>query len=236
MPGRFLWTAVLLLPMTAYAQGGRDPLEGSAALGYLATSGNTDSTNANANFDLRYTPGEIWHYIFTAAAVGASRDGLTTSEAYWAGAKAQRDYSETDYLFGSVDWKKDRFSGYSDQISEAIGYGRRLMNTERHVLNLEGGAGARQSTLSTGVDQKETIVRAGIEYVLSLSETSNFTQRALVEVGDENTFSESVSRLSTRVMNDIALVLSYTIRNNTDVPVDRERRDTFTSIALEYAF
>jgi putative salt-induced outer membrane protein len=234
VPKKLILAATLLLPLSLQAQ--TEPFTGRAALGYLATSGNTESTNANATFEAEYSPGEIWHYLFNANAVGASTGAGTTAEAYWAGAKAQRDFNEFDYLFASVDWKKDRFSGYEEQLSESIGYGRRILNSDRHTLSAEGGVGARQSTLSTGIDQNETIVRGALDYVLTISETSQFTQRVLLEIGDENTFSESSSKLSARIINDIAVVLSYTIRNNSDVPVGRENRDTFTSIALEYTF
>ena len=33
-----------------------------------------------------------------------------------------------------------------------------------------------------------------------------------------------------------SVVLSYTIRNNSDVPVGTEKTDTFTAVALEYTF
>lgn len=236
MHGRIWWTAALLMPVTIFAQTSTDPISGSAALGYLATRGNTDSTNANAAFELDYNPGGVWHYLSYANAVGASASGTSTAEAYWAGVKAQRDFSEFNYLFGAVDWKKDRFSGYRDQLSEVLGYGRRIMTTERHVLSAEGGVGARQSTLATGESQDETILRGGLDYVFTISETSSFSQLVLLDIGDENTFSELTSKLSTRIVGDASLVLSYTIRNNSDVPIGTEKRDTFTSIALEYGF
>jgi putative salt-induced outer membrane protein len=231
-----VWGVSLFVASTAHAQAPGDPLFGKVALGYLATSGNTESTNANTGFQLDWAPNGTWSYQFAATAVGASRDRETTSEAYQAGAKALREYSEANYFFAAVEWKKDRFSGYQDQISESLGYGRRIIESPRQQLNAEIGAGARQSTLATGEGQNEAILRSALNYVFTISETSDFNQRVLIEAGEDNTYSESISRLSTRVMDDVALILSYTVRYNSDVPVDRENQDTFTSIALEYAF
>jgi putative salt-induced outer membrane protein len=234
--GRMLWAAALLAPVAVHAQTGADPISGKAALGYLATRGNADNTSANASFELDYNRGGIWHYLTNANAVGATSSDATTAEAYWAGIKAQRDFSETNYLFGALDWKKDRFSGYRDQLAEVLGFGRHLITNERHVLSAEGGAGARQATLATGESQDETILRGSLDYLFTISETSSYSQTAMFDVGNDNTFSEFVSKLSSQIVGDASLVLSYTIRSNSDVPVGTEKRDTFTAIALEYAF
>jgi putative salt-induced outer membrane protein len=45
-----------------------------------------------------------------------------------------------------------------------------------------------------------------------------------------------VSALRARLLNDVGLVVSYTVKHNSDVPLGREKTDKFTSIALEYAF
>jgi putative salt-induced outer membrane protein len=138
----------LTAPLLAQAPAPADPLVGSASLGYLSTSGNTESTNANASFEATWDLDGPWTHDWTALAINARTDDITTAESYAAGYKAQRDFSEASYLFFSADWRQDRFSGYDQQVSEAIGYGRRLIDNERHMLALEGGAGAKQSDLS----------------------------------------------------------------------------------------
>jgi putative salt-induced outer membrane protein len=142
----------------------------------------------------------------------------------------------TDYLFFSGDWRQDEFSGYDKQVTEAVGYGRRLIDTARHTLALEGGLGAKQSDLVTGEELDEGIVRGGLDYLLRISETSEFSQKLLLEQGDDNRYTESTSALKTRIVGNLALVLSYVIKNNSDVPVGIEETDTFTALSLEYGF
>jgi putative salt-induced outer membrane protein len=161
---------------------------------------------------------------------------VTTAESYSAGYKAQRDFSETSYLFFTGDWRQDRFSGYDQQISEAIGYGRHIIDNPRHMLALEGGAGAKQSDLVTGEELDEAIVRGALDYLWTITETSQFRQKLLIEQGDENRYTESSTALKATVVGNIAVVLSYVIKSNSDVPVSIEKTDRFTSIALEYAF
>lgn len=223
-------------PPAAPAAPAADPLTGSATLGYLATTGNTESKNANAALKVDWDRGGMWVHGWTAQFVSARTDGITTAESYAAGYKAQRDFSETSYLFAAADWRKDRFSGYDEQLSETVGYGRRLIDNERHMLAVEGGAGAKQSTLAGGTDVDDAIIRGGLNYLLHISETSEFEQRLITEIGDENTYTESVTALRARIIGELAIVLSYTIKNNSDVPAGIEKTDTFTAISVEYAF
>jgi putative salt-induced outer membrane protein len=227
---------LLILAASAGAQPPADPVTGGAALGYLATSGNTESTNANGSFKLLWDRGGLWSHEWNALAVSARTDDVTTAEAYAADYKARRAFSETTYLFAAADWRKDRFSGYDEQLAETVGYGRRLIDDDRHTLAVEGGVGAKQSTLVDGTELDEGIVRGGLDYVLRLSESSEFNQKVLTEIGDENRYTEFVSALRARVFGDVALVLSYTIKNNSDVPVGIEETDRFTAISLEYGF
>jgi putative salt-induced outer membrane protein len=213
-----------------------DPLKGQVALGYLATSGNTESTNANGSFGLLYSRTR-WNHEFDLTAVAATTAETTTAEAYSAGYEARRLFNEGDaYLFTSLDWRKDRFSAYDREISETAGYGRRLINQGRHVLNGEIGGGARQASLIDGTERSEGIVRAAMDYVLTLSETTGFKQDLVIESGSSNTSVEAISALRARLIGDIGLVLSYRIKSNSEVPAGRVGTDRFTSISLEYAF
>lgn len=213
-----------------------DPFVGNIALGYLATNGNTESTNANASFDVTWDLDGPWKHDWSALAISARTDDVTTAESYSAGYKAQRDFSATSYLFFAGDWRQDRFSGYDRQVSETVGYGRRIIDNPRHMLALEGGAGAKQSDLITGEELDEAIIRGGLEYLFTISENSTFSQELILEQGDENRYTESTTELKTNVVGNIAVVLSFVIKSNSDVPVGIERTDRFTAVSLEYGF
>lgn len=213
-----------------------DPLVGTVALGYLSTSGNTDSTNANASFKLTWDRGGTWVHNWSALAISARTNGVTTAEAYAAGYKAQREIGEKAYLFASGDWRQDRFSGYDRQATEAIGYGRKLITTDKQTLSVEGGIGAKQSTLIDGTDTDEGIVRGGLDYLIHLGENSEFNQKLLLESGSDNRYTESTSALKAKIRGNLALVASYIIKSNSDVPVGVEKTDRFTAISLEYGF
>jgi len=227
---------VLAAPaLAAEEEEDKSPWAGKAVLGYLATSGNTDNSNLNSAFEISYTRND-WMHRFKASAINATEDESTTAEAYEAGWKSERNLSETNYLFGQLNWRKDRFSGYDTQFSQTVGYGRRLIDQEKHQLNAEIGAGARQSDLVDGTEESEIILRGGLDYTWKLSETAAFAQILTVESGSENTYTESVTRLSAALVGNLALVASYTIKNNSDVPPLTEKTDRFTAVSLEYTF
>ena len=215
--------------------GQEDPWSGTVTLGYLATSGNTESSSLNTGFEVGYTTGK-WFHRLKGKAVNSTQDEETIAEAFELGWKTEYSFSEFNYAFGRVDWRKDRFSGYDHQISETVGYGRRIIDSERHTLNAEIGAGARQSETQFGDSESDIIVRGAADYTWRFSETAEFLQELSLESGETNTYLESVTALKATLIGDLALVASYTIKNNSEVPVGTEKTDTFTALSLEYAF
>lgn len=222
-------------PTTAAAAESDEGWSGKATLGYLATSGNTESSSLNSGFGIAYLVGR-WTHGLELKAINTTEEDQTTAEAYSAAWKSEFNLTERDFLFGRVNWRKDRFSGYDQQLSESVGYGRRLIDTGVHFLNAEIGAGARQSELVDGTSESGVIVRAGVNYRWQFAATAAFTQDISTESGEENTYIESVSALKASLIGDLALVVSYTLKNNSEVPAGSENTDRFTAVSLEYAF
>lgn len=225
------------------------PWSGSIAAGYAKTSGNTDSSAANANAEVRYDKAR-WHHIVAGTAIGtasrANRDepSNTTAEAYWAGAKSMYDLTERYYAFGSIDWYKDRFSAYDWQLFEAIGLGWRILRGPDFFLDLEGGVGATQSEFETGESQDSAIGLVRGLFSWKLSENATFSERAGVRSGSNNTYVDSITELKANLTGALALVVAYTVRYNSETTLDTsvdppqnfDKTDTFTTVSLEYAF
>ncbi len=229
--------ALAITPLSLFAEEAEEqsPWAGKATLGYLATSGNTENSTLNTGFEVGYTSGQ-WAHLLEAAAISASEDEVTTAEAYDLGWKSERKITDHDFLFGRLQWRKDNFGAFDTQFSQSVGYGRRLIENDKHKLNAELGVGARQSELQLGGKEDETIFTAGAYYKWELSETAEFRQDLTVEAGDENTYTESVTAISAKLLGELALVASYTIKNNSDVPPLAEKTDTYTALSLEYTF
>lgn len=211
------------------------PLSGMVKLGYLATTGNTETSSLNTGFDALYKFTR-WEHAVAASALKSSENKVSTAEAYEAAWTSRWNMTERDFLYGRLSWRKDLFGAFRTQHSETLGYGRRILDTGVHTLNLEAGVGARQSEDQSGIEDDETILTGGLNYRWAFSETARFEQTLAVEAGDKNTFSESVTSVSSTLVGSLALTASYTIRNNSDVPIGTLKRDTRSAIALEYGF
>lgn len=212
-----------------------DPLEGNVKLGYLATSGNTETSTLNTGFEASYTINR-WKHQASAAVIYSEENKVATAEAYEAGWISGWDLTERDFLYGRLNWRKDRFGGFNTQFSQTVGYGRKILTGKVHTLTGGLGAGARQSEDQLEVSTNEFIITGDLAYKWQFSETAEFDQTFAVEAGDSNTFSESVSSVSTTLIGAFRLVASYTIRHNSDVPVGTEKKDTRTAISLQYDF
>jgi putative salt-induced outer membrane protein len=201
----------------------------------LATSGNTENSTLNTAVEVGYSIG-AWAHFADAFAITSSENEVTSAKAYELGWKSERKLTDHDFLFGRLQWREDRFGGYATQFSQTLGYGRRLIDNDKHKFNVELGLGARQSELQSGLKEDETIITAGGYYKWVFSETAEFRQDLTTEAGDQNTYLESYTAVSAKLFSNLALVFSYTIKHNTDVPPLAEKTDTYSALSLEYGF
>jgi putative salt-induced outer membrane protein len=219
----------------------QSPWSARISLGYLASNGNADSTSSTAEFELGYDISR-WHHLLSGGGFGSSEDNETTAENYNLGWKSSYDYSEFNYAFGSVDWNKNRFSGYPEQTFALVGYGRRVLNGETFILNLEAGVGySKQEKVIddlTGATEDEDggVGRLGGDFTWNFSDSGAFEQTLYASVASANTYWESVSRLRADLIGRLALGLSYTIQANSDVAPGIKKTDTFTAITLDYSY
>lgn len=209
---------------------------GEAALGVLTTSGNSETRSINGKLELVYAS-EAWKNSFGASAISSADDEGSTAERYTVGNKLDYNFSPRDYAFGAVEFEKDLFGGIKQRTSETVGYGRHILTGPRHLLDAEIGGGARQTEeQDTGERYDDFIGRFAGKYQWNLTETSTFLQTLKVESGESNTFTESVSELRLSIIGNLFAGISFTARNNSDVPPDTKKTDTFTAVNLNYNF
>ena len=211
------------------------PWSGNVSLGFLSTSGNTETTTYKTSFEIAYEL-DKWKHTLSGGSNGTEDTGESTAESYQLAWKSDYSFTERDYLFGLLNWNKDRFAGVVEQGSISAGYGRRVIDNPSHTLNLEIGAGYRDSDRSDGTNETSGIARGGLDYTWIWSETSGFDQKLNIEAGSDNTYIESVSAVRAKLVGDLNIVLSYTIKHNTDVPPGSEETDTLSAVSIEYAF
>lgn len=220
---------------SASRDGRTDGLFGAVALGYLATTGNTDSSNLNGQVSIGHVGG-IWRNAATLKALRGSNNGITTGEEYSFNGQSDYRIGEWDYLFLALNFAHDSFGPYRRRATEVVGYGYRLIATDDHLLDAQIGVGARQAREQAGPTQREGIVASRIQYDWKINPTTVFTERISVEGGPSNTYAESVTAVTANLRGALALSVSYTVKYNTDVAPGLERTDTSTAVSLIYGF
>jgi putative salt-induced outer membrane protein YdiY len=69
-----------------------------------------------------------------------------------------------------------------------------------------------------------------------LSPSAMFTQTATVERSAVNVHSSAETALSTKINGTMQMKAAFVIRNDSNVPIDKKKTDTQTSLTLVYSF
>nr|WP_245904526.1 DUF481 domain-containing protein [Halomonas lactosivorans] len=209
---------------------------GEAELGYTHLSGNTDSQTLIGKSRLTWLTGRLTHTL-RGEVRNVARDGETSAEQYLLSGRERYDFDGPHYLFGFARWEKDRFSGYDQQVTTIGGYGRDVIDTDRHRLSLEGGPGFRHDRVEGEENDSLGVAYSALDYQWTLSDYSNVRQELSVEATDENTTSRSVSSLTARLNSRLSLRLSHEIKHNSNPPEIADARTDHTSnVTLLYTW
>ena len=234
--------ASLLAAGAVFAAEESEGWQSSAELGIVNTTGNSETSTVNAKFNSK-KDGEEWRHSVALSALGTSTTDTatdiktTSAEKYAFNGKSDYKFNEFDFLFISLDHEKDRFSGYEFETTVAVGYGRRLVNDDDLTFDVEIGPGSRRvEDATTGLTETDAIVRTGAKLNWKISETATLTEDLTADFSSEFDTIKSVTALTAKVNTSLALKVSLTIKNNSEVPVGTEKTDTETAVTLVYSF
>lgn len=211
------------------------PLTLEIEAGAVLTDGNTRTRTGKGNVSARYETGR-WRQSAMVEALYAEDRERTTAQRLAAAAKSDYKVAEFDYLFLTGRYESERFTGFDYRVSEAAGYGRRVLHTRRVTLDLEAGPGGRHTRSEDGRHEDELIGRAAARLAWNLSTTAAFTEAVRFEAGENGTDTESETALRSQVIGNVAMKLSFTIRHRSEVPAGTRRTDTVTAVTLVYTF
>ena len=207
----------------------------SAEIGYVSTSGNTNTETLNAKAMVS-TDREQWRHKVEVTALNASDEDVTTAEKYTVEGQSDYKLKDPNYLFGNIAYENDKFSGYQYRVTESIGYGRRVIKEKDLTLDLEIGPGARQSKLDNGDTESESMLRGAAKLNWTISKTSKFAEIVTIEAGEDVTITKSATSLSSQINGSLLMKLTYIYKQTSDVPVGVDDTDTETAVTLVYSF
>lgn len=212
-----------------------DIWKGSAELGYISTTGNTETETVKAKGSVTKEV-EKWRHTADASALKSEENEITTAEKYALGWQSDYKFSKHNYFLGSIDYEDERFSGYDYRITETVGYGHRTIDEKNLTLDLEIGPGARQSKLEDGSSEDEFILRGKGKLLWTISPSSKLGEVLKVDFGEDATVTISTTELTTKINTSLAMKVGYVYKHTSDVPAGVEKTDTETTITLVYSF
>ena len=220
----------------------KSPWKSSVELGFIRTTGNTETQNLAAKADVTYEV-DKWRYNGYAEGYGSEAEDDTgntvvSAERYELSGKSDYKFNEYDYAYGLVKLQKDRFSGFEYEHIVSFGYGRKAIKQDNMELDLEIGPGERffKVDLPGAESDKEALLRLAANYWWQITANSKFTQKLSTDIGEEITSTESITGIQANINSTLALKFTYTVRNKSKVPADTEKTDTEAAMTLVYSF
>ena len=111
------------------------------------------------------------------------------------------------------------------------------------TLDLEIGPGVRffETTaillpVTPSVSDNDPLVRVAAKYLWKVSDNATFTEDLSSDIGSDVTITKSVTALQANINSTLAMKISFTAKNTSDVPVGSKKTDTETAVTLVYSF
>jgi putative salt-induced outer membrane protein len=227
--------------VAADAEKEKSPWKSSVELGFIKTTGNTETQTTALKADAVYEV-DKWRHTGHAEGYGQNSkdevtgDSVVSAERYELSGKSDYKFTELDYAFGLVKLKKDLFSGFEYENTISLGYGRKIIKQEDMELDLEIGPGIRFFKIDNGESNNEALLVLAGKYWWAITDNSKFIQELYFDIGEEYTDSKSITGVQANINKTLALKFTYTIRNKSEVPVDTEKTDTEAAMTLVYNF
>ena len=212
---------------------------GSLGLGWVATSGNTDTSTLGLDFALERKP-EPWGLTLLARGNQAENNGETTAENYLVSARAVRKLSTRWDAFGGLAWAKDPFAGFDSQTVASAGATYLAVESKRHLLTLDAGLAY---TWEDRVPPAEDVDFAGgllgLGWEWTLSKNSKLVERLvfLPNFDDSSDWRlNSMIALEAAVNSWLALRLGFDLRYRNQPIGDADSTDTTSTASVVLNF
>ncbi|MGM0453969.1 MAG: DUF481 domain-containing protein [Thermodesulfobacteriota bacterium] len=247
-----LWPTLLALfficcAQPVFCQTGTEPtgFTGEGELGYLMTSGNTETQSLNARLGIMHET-ERWQNKLESEAVYGSEESqetgedVTTNQRFLVSGKSSYRFDRRNSAFGLAVYDDDRFSGFKYQLTFSAGYNRQIIDSESMSWEAEIGPGYRYNKLeddeATDTDEGEAIVHAGTLFAWAISDSATFTEDISVDSGADNTITRSATSLKLKINDRLSTKISFHLKHTSDVPPEKDKTDTETALTLVYGF
>lgn len=234
-----LRTSVLVMAVLAVAPASAQDAErvydASVALGYVGTTGNTETTTFNSEVLFTYRQAR-WIHNAKFQGLASQENEATRAERYYFENKSDFALDDDQYLYGKASYTDDRFSGFDYQATVSAGYGRYLLRRDNYDIQGFLGSGYRRNQIQNIGSEGEMIFSIGENANWRISDNSRLVQSFTTDIGEDLTVSRFEIGLESNIIDRIATKIAFQLRNTSEVPEGNKKTDTQTSVSLVYTF
>ncbi len=229
-------------------------ITGSAELGFLYKTGNSNSGDMKSGVDLHFESGQ-WLSLLNVDLLIKKADveddngdtHFITTDQKWT-FTSQTNYSlgsgEKNYIFGNIWYEDSEFNSFVNQSSVSTGWGRHWYKSNKASLWADIGPGYKRDLFKQTASEPEKtkdswIVQMQALYIRKLGEHVEFKQflsaKHSVSAADNSIYKAETS-ITTKLISTLQLKFTFTVDYNTEVKEGKENTDTQTAVTLVYSF
>lgn len=205
--------------------------EGNANIGFSITSGNSNNTTMTTGLRAVKNGGPDKLTVYARSVWNSDRGNgrmVTTQNAFWGGARYDRNLDGQNFGFVSYDFERDRPRGLNLRSVAGAGLGRHVVKNEGTEMDvLLGGAWNRTWQTGNNTDTPEAIAGLNVKhrfndrlrYQNSITFFQNITDLTEYRVIMDATFSVDVTKR-------VGVFMTFGDRYNND-PLNNSKRNDF---------
>lgn len=229
--------------------------DGSAELGFLFKTGDTESLDIKTGFDLRYQKDkwlsllELDLLIKKANVEQAGDTSFQTTDRKWT-LNSQTNYTlgdDKNYIYGNLWYEEDKFSSFESRISVSSGWGRHWYKTDKSSFWADFGPGFKRDIahitvngVNVDTEKRDSwIAQAQGLYLRKINEHVEFRQTASAKFAvssGENSVFDAETSVTTKLISTLQLKVAFKIEHNTLVAETKKNTNTQTTATLVYSF
>lgn len=178
------------------------PVVATVSGGLALTAGNRDTSTLNLGYEFLYDPQVRNRIKSDALYLHGRTDGQPSADRLSFNARDEYKLKEGAFVFGQLQFVRDRFKQINYIWAPTGGLGYRLVETPRTMLSVDTGLGAVWEK-NPGVPVKKSVaITVGEKITHRLSQTATLTQ-SLSALYKTNNFSDSLYVFGTSVASSM---------------------------------
>ncbi len=215
------------------------PWTGNVQFGYSGTGGNTQDNNVSGKFNALYQKAK-WTNSLKLDGLFSNNKESTSAERYSGTTEFNYSFKKCMFIFARNNTMYDKFSAYDLSISNAVGYGKRVLDFNKFSVDLQAGPGYRDARISgTQKHDDEITGYAAGTINWAISKTASLQEVINSETGKDNTVTSAQTSLTADIVGNLGMQTSFTIMHNSQIPfgsTKTKKTDYQTDVTFLFSF